>query len=482
MKTNWRVYERDHLYPQGISAYLDLLQLKPSPETPFVANHNDVFCYKGDYFWWARDIDLLKKTAEEWINGWLSDKERLKQIIGLYERSRQKMKEKIPELRKIDVKKISNSGLYEVYFKAKSIFLGNIIFSEYATDNFDDFFGEIFKEFLLQLNKEITEHDVIELMQPAYISESLNYKKEMLNLSLTKEIFDNELNQLADKYGWIAMSWDGSHEIDAEHVKKDIERHNSENLVERAKELRRINGIKDTIAGKRKELIEKYNLDASRLDPYFFLLDKFALFHDWRKETQMRCNQVIFPCLKEMASRFDVEYKDILFYLNPEIKHLCLDNVRVEQMLLEKRKKAMLWVISDGLKEEYLGDEAIKKLDELVLSVIKAENVSEVKGIPANKGRLVGRVFLAKSAKSANLELREGEILVTSMTTIDYLPAMRKASAIVTDDGGITCHAAIVSRELGKPCIVGTKIATQVFEHGDKVEVDAVNGIVRKLS
>jgi pyruvate,water dikinase len=58
---------------------------------------------------------------------------------------------------------------------------------------------------------------------------------------------------------------------------------------------------------------------------------------------------------------------------------------------------------------------------------------------------------------------------------------MKKAAAIVTDDGGITCHAAIVARELGKPCVIGTKIATQVFRDGDIVEVDADHGVVKLI-
>mgnify|MGYP001564748046 CR=1 FL=1 len=58
---------------------------------------------------------------------------------------------------------------------------------------------------------------------------------------------------------------------------------------------------------------------------------------------------------------------------------------------------------------------------------------------------------------------------------------MRKAAAFVTDEGGILCHAAIVARELKKPCIIGTKIATRVFKDGDMVEVDATKGIVRKI-
>ena len=63
-----------------------------------------------------------------------------------------------------------------------------------------------------------------------------------------------------------------------------------------------------------------------------------------------------------------------------------------------------------------------------------------------------------------------------------FMPAMRKAIAFVTDEGGITCHAAIMARELHKPCIIGTKIATKVLNNGDEVEVDANNGVVRILS
>jgi len=67
------------------------------------------------------------------------------------------------------------------------------------------------------------------------------------------------------------------------------------------------------------------------------------------------------------------------------------------------------------------------------------------------------------------------------MTTPDFVPAIQKAAGIITDEGGITCHAAITSRELKKPCIIGTKFATQVLHDGDLVEVDADNGVVRIL-
>ena len=75
-----------------------------------------------------------------------------------------------------------------------------------------------------------------------------------------------------------------------------------------------------------------------------------------------------------------------------------------------------------------------------------------------------------------------GEILVTGMTRPEFLPVMKKALAFITDAGGILSHAAIVARELKKPCIIGTHIATRLLKNGDLVEVDANNGVIKKLS
>ena len=81
-------------------------------------------------------------------------------------------------------------------------------------------------------------------------------------------------------------------------------------------------------------------------------------------------------------------------------------------------------------------------------------------------------------AKTMN-KVKKGDILVAVMTRPDYLPAMKRAAAIVTDEGGVTCHAAILSRELGIPCIIGTKIATKVLKDGQLVEVNANHSWVK---
>lgn len=98
----------------------------------------------------------------------------------------------------------------------------------------------------------------------------------------------------------------------------------------------------------------------------------------------------------------------------------------------------------------------------------------------AYPGVAKGIVKIVKEVSEIN-KVKKGDILVTQMTFPNLLMAMQKAAAFVTDEGGITCHAAIVAREMQKPCIIGTKIATRVLKDGDFIEVDAVRGIVSRL-
>jgi pyruvate,water dikinase len=102
-------------------------------------------------------------------------------------------------------------------------------------------------------------------------------------------------------------------------------------------------------------------------------------------------------------------------------------------------------------------------------------------GLPASPGFVSGPAHVILDVKDID-KFRAGEVLVTVMTSPDWVPAMKKAKAIVTDEGGITSHAAIVSRELGVPCIVGTggrgKKATEVIKTGDTITVDSKNGLV----
>jgi len=113
-----------------------------------------------------------------------------------------------------------------------------------------------------------------------------------------------------------------------------------------------------------------------------------------------------------------------------------------------------------------------KLIDKKILST-----ATQLKGFSASPGQARGKVKVVMNREQLN-KITPGDILVSPMTTPAYMPAMTKAAAFVTDEGGIICHAAIVSREMKKPCIVGTKNATKILRGDDLVELDANNGIV----
>ena len=116
---------------------------------------------------------------------------------------------------------------------------------------------------------------------------------------------------------------------------------------------------------------------------------------------------------------------------------------------------------------------------ELVTLKAKSEPEVLVKGLAASPGIAVGKVKIIRSINELD-RVQEGDVLVTAMTNPDMVPVMKKAVAVITDEGGRTCHAAIVSREFGIPCIVGTQNATSVLEDGMVVTVDATRGVVYK--
>lgn len=130
------------------------------------------------------------------------------------------------------------------------------------------------------------------------------------------------------------------------------------------------------------------------------------------------------------------------------------------------------WAIAGG--ETYLvQSRPITTLDDEASTVA----APLLKGLAASSGVATGRVRVLSSPKDGHL-LVDGEVLVAPMTNPDWVPTIRRAAAVVTDGGGMTCHAAIVSRELGVPCVVGARTATSVLRDGELVTVDGAQGTV----
>jgi len=137
------------------------------------------------------------------------------------------------------------------------------------------------------------------------------------------------------------------------------------------------------------------------------------------------------------------------------------------------------WAISKGeiymLQARPVTTLAITKSQKKDGKVLKKEII--LRGAPASFGQASGPVKIIPSAMDID-KIKEGDVLVTKMTTPDFVPAMKKAAAIITDTGGRTCHAAIVSRELGIPCVVGTGEATKKLKDNQIVTVDGGKGLV----
>ena len=150
--------------------------------------------------------------------------------------------------------------------------------------------------------------------------------------------------------------------------------------------------------------------------------------------------------------------------------------------LARKRINNVIFVNSKNGKilEVIIGKKAKQHLSKYTEKISKANEVKGIVGSVGSKSILKGRIRRMLTAAEAS-KMKKGEILLTAMTSPDFVPAMRKAAAVVTDEGGLTCHAAIVSRELGISSIIGTRIATSIFKDGDLVELDTNKGIVKKI-
>lgn len=179
--------------------------------------------------------------------------------------------------------------------------------------------------------------------------------------------------------------------------------------------------------------------------------------------------------LQEIAKRLNLAYEEVIYLLPLEIERGLNDRLPVSKAEIQSRLERYALVLENQQITLYTGEEVEQHR---VKSDV--QNTTEVKGNPAFQGKATGKVKLVKD-RTELYKVEKGDILVTRLTTPDFVIAMEKAAAIITDLGGITSHAAIVSRELRIPCLVGTQYATKVLKDGDLVEVDAYTGVVRKL-
>lgn len=216
------------------------------------------------------------------------------------------------------------------------------------------------------------------------------------------------------------------------------------------------------------------------------LLSKVTTYNkDVRDDFRRQAMLEILPLFDEIGKRLSIDRKALSYLTKLELEEAFLDENKKEliRKSLQRQNEGFMLqlkdsdvVVVDGLKKIKM---TVKQLG-LHIPVTGIINVKEIKGIIGFRGKVTGKVKIVRTVKDLN-KIHTNDVLCAVTTNPDYLPGMKKAIAFITDEGGITCHAAIVAREMNKPCIVGTKIATHILKDGDLVEVNAIKGVIHVL-
>jgi len=246
--------------------------------------------------------------------------------------------------------------------------------------------------------------------------------------------------------------------------------------------------IDDLIKFHRQKLIKRKRLlrdiDNQEISIQAKALQIGTYLNEYRKNIFSRASLSLRYLYHHIAKDYGLEDWKLLLKLTPdEIGHLYYDN---DDSVLEYTTNIWRGVIAaNNNTRYYLLNESelkpfIREINKLYIKKNKVKSTRFLQGTIANPGKVLGSVKVIINKKDFS-KFKQGDILVAPMTSVDFVPLMEVALAFVTNEGGITSHASIVSREMNKPCIIGTKIATQVLKDGDRVEVDANKGIVRIL-
>ncbi len=237
------------------------------------------------------------------------------------------------------------------------------------------------------------------------------------------------------------------------------------------------------------ELIERADIVAKQQAAYFQALEieeeyqhlfrvaqELSYQKGLRRDLSFKAYWQIHRLVEELARRTNMSPEHIRSLL-PEETESFLREPESHQSRLTARLSLCAVVAEENGFRYITGEEAETLARQVDSDLTVHETVTELKGNVAYPGQAVGQVKIVQRKEDIE-KMERGDILVSSATNPELVPAMKKAAAIITDEGGITCHAAIVSRELKIPCIVGTKIATRVLTDGTRVNVDAQHGIV----
>ncbi len=319
--------------------------------------------------------------------------------------------------------------------------------------------------FIRTLRPELTNDEVHALVTPAertLSAQAHESLREIGRLLAGGESAESEIQSFIDTFWWLDNNYFASRRVTPDDVRS------------RALEsLNHPNPSTDDGAA-REELIVRLN--DSSINRLVQLIDLVAGWKDIRKSGVQMGMYFFHRFLEEIAGRLSLTPAELGLFVLPEFRGLVTNGI--DRAEISARQTGVLYFVTPEGFSVLSGDDAKPYIE--ASPAHRTHSIAELKGVTASPGLVTAPVRIVRTLEDMQA-FQPGEILVTNQTTPEFVPIMRKAAAIITEQGGITSHAAVISRELGVPCIIGTKIATKVFQTGDQLEVDATNGVVRKI-
>ena len=294
------------------------------------------------------------------------------------------------------------------------------------------------------------------------------YQEEELDLAQTSDVKAH-----AQKYFWIGNGYGGVHTLDVDYFakrKKELPLSFKKEVQERLTEIKK----------KKSEVSKKY-----RLSPHVIeMCNTFVNGIEWQDQRKKMI--LIYVHYKELmlseaSRRLHIPEDDLRNFGTAEIFEM-LHGKLPSQKMIKDRRVAFAAAMVPNKELKMLNSKTALTYWKTYLEKQIDSSTKELRGIVVSSSAkpIRARVKILRDPHNAD-SFDKGDILVAPMTTPEYIFAMKKASAIITDTGGLMSHAAITSRELGVPCIVGTKYSTSWLKDGDLVEVDTNQGVVRKI-
>lgn len=382
------------------------------------------------------------------------------------------------EFNQLDLKKLSDKDLYN---KFKPLYDLNFHFWIVAhVPEISNWGGEyLLKKKLKNLYKNKADEYLEILSAPVKFSFFQQEELDLLSLASIKkkEEFKKALKNHANNYCWLLNSYGGNRILKPDYFVSKLKE-----LLKEKNASQKIKEIKNTILNnknRKKRLIKKLKLN-KELILIAEQISESIWWQDLRKGYIWRMQYYWDKFLREIVKRTNWKFEELLWCRACEVLDIARGKKLDKKEILKRKKRYAVYTGGNKYKD-FTDKKYINALNNKFRTSVSG-NVREMKGLVVSKGKnILGKVKIISNPFKEGNKMKRGDILVAGMTSPEFIVVMRKAKAIITDHGGMTCHAAIVSRELKIPCIVNTKIATKVLKDGDLVEVDATKGIIKIL-